>query len=101
MTPFGKEVAKALIDQEMTQGDFAKAMGCSPAFVSGILTGNKKPTQAHWEFLEQRGMTTEQMRAAFVLARGQLSVEGLSLEQVAHLLAVLDKIAPRTVEEPA
>lgn len=101
MTPFGKEVAKALIDRDMTQSDFAKEIGCSPAYISGILTGKKVPAQAFWDHLVGWGMATDRMRAAFAFARGELSVEGLTLPQVERLVNFFDQIAPRACEGPA
>lgn len=98
MTPFGKEVAKALIERDMTQSDLAEQLGYSPTYVSFVLNGKKRPTPAVWEFLEQRGMTAAPMRAAFVHARGVLSTEGLSFEQVSELMAELDRIAPTDKE---
>lgn len=39
LTPFGKLVAKALVDQDMTRTELAKRVGTSPQHLSRILHG--------------------------------------------------------------
>lgn len=39
LTPFGKLVAKALVDQDMTRTELAERVGTSPQYLSYILYG--------------------------------------------------------------
>lgn len=41
LTPFGKQVAKALVDQEMTRKELAGLVGISPQYLSQILNGTR------------------------------------------------------------
>ena len=41
LTPFGKLVAKALIDRGMTRAELAKTIGTSPQYLSYILNGTR------------------------------------------------------------
>jgi transcriptional regulator with XRE-family HTH domain len=41
LTPFGKEVAKRLIDLDMTKTDLAKEFGITPAYLNDILQGTR------------------------------------------------------------
>ena len=41
LTPFGRYVAKALIDKNMTKAQLATVIGASPQYLSYILYGNR------------------------------------------------------------
>lgn len=41
LTPFGKEVAKAMVDREMTRKELAAAVGISPQYLIQILNGTR------------------------------------------------------------
>ena len=41
LTPFGKEVEKALIDRDMTKTDLAKELGISGAYLTDVLKGTR------------------------------------------------------------
>ena len=41
LTPFGKEVAKALVDRDMTKKELAGILGIAPQSLSRILNGTR------------------------------------------------------------
>ena len=41
LTPFGKEVEKALIDRDMTKGDLAAEIGITQAYLTDVLKGTR------------------------------------------------------------
>lgn len=41
LTPFGKEVAKALVDRDMTRKELAEILGITPQYLSYILNGTR------------------------------------------------------------
>ena len=41
LTPFGKEVAKALVDRDMTRKELAAAVGITPQYLIQILNGTR------------------------------------------------------------
>lgn len=41
LTPFGKQVVKALADQDMTKQELAAQVGISPQYLSYILNGTR------------------------------------------------------------
>lgn len=41
LTLFGKEVEKSLIDNDMTKGDLAKAIGISQSYLTDVLKGTR------------------------------------------------------------
>ena len=41
LTPFGKEVAKAMVDREMTRKELAAVVGISPQYLIQILNGTR------------------------------------------------------------
>lgn len=45
LTPFGKEVEKALIDRDMDKGDLAKVIGISQPYLTDILKGTRNGTE--------------------------------------------------------
>lgn len=52
LTPFGKEVAKALIDKDMDKGELAKAVGISQAYLTDILKGTRNGTERKKQIAE-------------------------------------------------
>ena len=47
LTPFGKLVVKALVDQDMTKTELAGQIGTSPQHLSRILHGTRPGGKAH------------------------------------------------------
>ncbi|MBQ7230666.1 MAG: helix-turn-helix transcriptional regulator [Oscillospiraceae bacterium] len=45
LTPFGKRVAKALVDQNMTRKELAATVGIKPQYLSQILNGTRPGKQ--------------------------------------------------------
>lgn len=43
LNTFGQRLAQLLTARQMTQGEFARALGASPAFISDMIRGVKKP----------------------------------------------------------
>lgn len=52
LTPFGKEVEKALIDKDMDKGELAKAIGISQAYLTDILKGTRNGTERKKQIAE-------------------------------------------------
>ncbi len=52
LTPFGKEVEKALIDKDMDKGELAKAVGISQAYLTDILKGTRNATERKKQIAE-------------------------------------------------
>ncbi|WP_410495183.1 helix-turn-helix transcriptional regulator [Cellulosilyticum sp. ST5] len=51
-TPFGKEVAKKLIDLDMNNSDLAEKIGVSPMYISDILQGKRVATERKKQIVE-------------------------------------------------
>lgn len=51
-TPFGKEVAKKLIDLDMNNSDLAGKIGVSPMYISDILQGKRIATERKKQIAE-------------------------------------------------
>lgn len=45
LTPFGKEVEKALIDRDMSKSDLSKELGITQAYLTDILKGTRVGTE--------------------------------------------------------
>lgn len=56
-TPFGKEVAKKLIDLDMNNSDLAEKIGVSPMYISDILQGKRIATERKKQIAEILGLT--------------------------------------------
>lgn len=92
MSTFGKEVRKALIDADLNQSTLAERIGCSAAYVSAMLNGDKKVTPAFMHTLEKLGLMTQAIRVESVRARGLLDVSGLDSEEVWELVRRVDSM---------
>lgn len=55
-TPFGKEVAKALIDKDMDKGELASAIGISQPYLTDILKGTRDAIQRKKQIAEYLGL---------------------------------------------
>ena len=56
LTPFGKEVAKALIDKDMDKGELAEAIGISQPYLTDILKGTREGTERKKQIAEHLGL---------------------------------------------
>ncbi len=56
LTPFGKEVEKALIDMDMDKGELARAIGISQAYLTDILKGTRPGTERKKQIAEHLGL---------------------------------------------
>lgn len=90
MTTFGKEVRKALIDADMNQQLLAERVGCSAAYISSILNGNKVIPPSFMDSLESLGLMSHEIRVQYYRSRGALDIKGLNGAQVAELLQQVD-----------
>lgn len=62
MSSFGKEVRKAMIDADMNQSILAERIGCSAAYVSSVLNGNKVIPPSFMASLESLGLMSQEIR---------------------------------------
>ena len=92
MNQFCKEVRKAMIDRDMDQGDLARKMGVSQSYVSGILTGVRKPNESFMEGLRRCGIYGHRIEVAYVFARGVLDVSGIAFSQLSDLIRQLEEM---------
>lgn len=56
LTPFGKEVEKALIDKDMEKGDLARAIGISQPYLTDILKGTREGRERKKQIAEYLGL---------------------------------------------
>lgn len=56
LTPFGKEVEKALIDRDMTKSELAKKLGITQAYLTDILKGTREGTERKKQIAEYLGL---------------------------------------------
>nr|WP_302600233.1 helix-turn-helix transcriptional regulator [uncultured Cellulosilyticum sp.] len=56
LTPFGREVEKALIDKDMSKGDLARAIGISQPYLTDILKGTRVGTKRKKQIAEYLGL---------------------------------------------
>ncbi|EFA4483519.1 MULTISPECIES: helix-turn-helix transcriptional regulator [Escherichia] len=85
LTEFGKAVRKARIDTGYTLLTMAKALGTTPAFLSGLETGAKK-IPAKWvtainDLLAEQGYKIENLDLLANISNESIPVEGLPLQQ--------------------
>lgn len=92
MSSFGKEVRKALIDADMNQQRLAERVGCSAAYISSILNGNKVIPPSFMNSLESLGLMSQEILVQYYRTRGALDISGLQSNQVADLLRQIDEM---------
>lgn len=56
LTPFGKEVEKALIDRDMSKSELAKILGITQAYLTDILKGTREGTERKKQIAEYLGL---------------------------------------------
>lgn len=56
LTPFGKEVCKALIDRDMEKGELARAIGISQCYLTDILKGTRDGKERKKQIAEYLGL---------------------------------------------
>lgn len=56
LTPFGKEVEKALIDKDMSKGELAKVIGISQPYLTDILKGTRAGHERKKEIAKYLGL---------------------------------------------
>lgn len=85
ITEFGKAVRKARIDANETLLSMAKAIGTSPAFLSGMETGRKKISIEWVEkitgFFKSKNVETDDLQELAHISNDAIPVEGLPLQQ--------------------
>lgn len=56
LTPFGKEVEKALIDRDMEKGELARIRGISQPYLTDILKGTRDGKERKKQIAEYLGL---------------------------------------------
>lgn len=56
LTPFGKEVEKALIDRDMSKSELAKILGITQAYLTDILKGTREGKERKKQIAEYLGI---------------------------------------------
>ncbi|HBM3090354.1 MULTISPECIES: helix-turn-helix domain-containing protein [Klebsiella] len=85
LTDFGKAVRKARIDTGYTLLTMAKALGTTPAFLSGLETGTKKIPEK-WvtainELFAEQGYYIDNLDVLASIANESVPIEGLPKQQ--------------------
>lgn len=85
LTEFGKAIRKARIDANETLLSMAKALGTSPAFLSGMETGRKKVPMEWVEkitaFFKSKSIELTDLKELAQASNETIHVEGLPLKQ--------------------
>lgn len=56
LTPFGKEVEKALIDRDMSKSELAKILGITQPYLTDILKGTRDGKERKKQIAEYLGL---------------------------------------------
>lgn len=56
LTPFGKEVEKALIDKDMSKRELAEILGITQAYLTDILKGTREGKERKKQIAEYLGL---------------------------------------------
>lgn len=85
LTEFGKAVRKARIDTGYTLLTMSKALGTTPAFLSGLETGSKK-IPPKWvsainQLFAEQGYNIENLDVLANIANESVPIEGLPKQQ--------------------
>lgn len=95
--PFGYYVRKMLRRNGLKMTDIANASGMSLSYVSRVLGMNGAgPGVKLMDFFESRKMVTNEMRASYAQARGELDIRGLSQFQIAQLMGHVERMREET-----
>lgn len=56
ITPFGREIKKALVDKEMTQRQLAAEIGVAPAYINHIIFGERPGAKYKQQIITALGL---------------------------------------------
>lgn len=85
LTEFGKKVRKARIDVGYTLKTMSEELGSSPAFLSGLETGQKKISKA-WvtkieQFFKSKNLIVNDLKVLADVSNESVPLDGLSQQQ--------------------